>query len=486
MGLIIVHPVKRRRKSTVEDASRKQASVSYTLPTGDGNIAHVCKVTFMEVFGITRRRTLTLVTAKKSGEVVYVEKRGNKVKNRKYTEEDEQCVITHINAFPRDESHYSRARSSKEYLSQDLSINSLYKSFKLAYPDKNISHRFYFKTFKSKFPNLSFKTPRTDTCSTCDLLNTEIKCQPGDNTIKKKLELHHRKAERSRAEMKKDHVNSQLPSSDTCTISIDLQQVLSIPALTHTQMYYLRQLSCYNLGIHVGDNNNVLLSMWHEAIHSRGANEIASCLLKAVEANIMCGKKKLIVWSDNCSGQNKNQMLIYLWLYLIAKGYLDEVNHKFLIVGHSYLSCDRDFALIERKKKKAKCEVPLDLVRVMVEARDKNPFTVRLMQPEDFFDFKTGSRACLNTKKLEISKVQWLCLSKDRPEKVLTKAAFSELEEFHEVNVFKKGVTMDTIVSSLKPLPPVNGLSEDKKKDLKSMIPYLKSENREFFEDILK
>lgn len=104
--------------------------------------------------------------------------------------------------------------------------------------------------------------------------------------------------------------------------------------------------------MHVGDNNEVLLNLWHEAMHGRGSNETASCLLNAVESNIVSGKRKLTVWSDNCSGQNKNQMLIYLWMYLIAKGYLDEVHQKFLLVGHSYLSCYRDFALIEKKKKK--------------------------------------------------------------------------------------------------------------------------------------
>lgn len=79
-------------------------------------------------------------------------KEGDKVKNRKYSEEDEQCVIAHINNFPREESHYTRAKSTREYLRQDLNISSLYKSFKLTYPDKNISQRFYFQTFKRKFP----------------------------------------------------------------------------------------------------------------------------------------------------------------------------------------------------------------------------------------------------------------------------------------------------------------------------------------------
>ncbi|KAG8283627.1 hypothetical protein J6590_014151 [Homalodisca vitripennis] len=147
-----------------------------------------------------------------------------------------------------------------------------------------------FKTFKSKFPNLSFKSQRTDTCDKCDLLNAEMKCQPGDKTLQKKLELHHHKAERARVEMKKNNMKSQFPTSDTCTLLIDLQQVLSIPALT-----ILKCTTSGTMMLQPGnacDNNEVLLSMWHEAMHGRGAKEIAPCLLKGVESNIMCGKKK--------------------------------------------------------------------------------------------------------------------------------------------------------------------------------------------------
>lgn len=51
-----------------------------------------------------------------------------------------------------------------------------------------------------------------------------------------KLELHHRKAERARKNMKIDHEESTAVTSDTCTISVDLQQVFSLPTLTHSQV----------------------------------------------------------------------------------------------------------------------------------------------------------------------------------------------------------------------------------------------------------
>lgn len=44
------------------------------------------------------------------------------------------------------------------------------------------------------------------------------------------------------AAMKRDHQECQQPGSDTMTLSMDLEQVLSLPISTHVQMYYLRQL----------------------------------------------------------------------------------------------------------------------------------------------------------------------------------------------------------------------------------------------------
>lgn len=71
--------------------------------------------------------------------------------------------------------------------------------------------------------------------------------------------------------------------------------------------------------------------------------------------------KKLVLWSDNCAEQNKNQYVLCMFLMLVAKGYFDEIVHKFPVCGHTFLSCDRDFALIEKKKRKSTPQVPRDL-----------------------------------------------------------------------------------------------------------------------------
>lgn len=317
MGLICVTGIKRRRHGNYEDSanSRRQATIYFTLPNGKGDILQVCKKTFLNVFRITKRRIETIVKAKKSGELTFTEKRGNKKKNRKFSKDDENLIIEHVNSFPKEQSHYSRSKSNKEYLSQDLNINRLFRAFQEKYSNSHITYRYYYETFKTFFPNISFHHPRSDTCNTCYLLHNKIRSDPNNKEAQTKLEIHHRKADQARTVMKMDHERSQHPTSENTTIAIDFQQVLSLPTLTHSEMFYLRQLSCYNLGIHVGDNNKGYMFLWHEGISGRGGNEIASCLYKAVTCRILY-KKKLTIWSDNCIAQNKNKIVLFVeWIF---------------------------------------------------------------------------------------------------------------------------------------------------------------------------
>lgn len=118
------------------------------------------------------------------------------------------------------------------------------------------------------------------------------------------------------------------------------------------------------------------MCLWHEAVAGRGGNEIASCLLHAFNGGFLnTSKRTLIVYSDNCAGQIKNRMFVYLYMLLIVHGFFDTIEHKFLISGHSFSASDRDFALIEKRAKTEKLEVPDDVKRCIESARTIRPFT---------------------------------------------------------------------------------------------------------------
>ena len=129
-------------------------------------------------------------------------------------------------------------------------------------------------------------------------------------------------------------------------------------------MFYRCQLSCYNFGVYVGDTMESYLCMWDESVAGRGGNEIPSCVLKVLNKGIT-NKKNLIVWSDNCGAQNKNRIIVFLFLFLVAHGMFQNIEQKFLVSGHSFLPCDSDFALIEKREAVTKAYVLNDLHKIV-------------------------------------------------------------------------------------------------------------------------
>lgn len=127
-------------------------------------------------------------------------------------------------------------------------MHRLYEAYITKYPESKVTYKFYSKVIKQNFPNLRFRQPRCDTCRKCDLLHCEIKAK-GERSFaaKEELKLHHLKASRATTLMKEDISLSQNPGSSKTVISMDLEQVIFVPILTHADMFYLSQLSCYNL-----------------------------------------------------------------------------------------------------------------------------------------------------------------------------------------------------------------------------------------------
>nr|CAI5818804.1 unnamed protein product [Callosobruchus analis] len=257
MNLIYLVPIRRRRHGSYEnpEESKRQTTVNYTIPGESGDFVQVCKKTVMGTFAVIRKKIDGFVSKKKAGVTFYSDKRTCH-KTSKFSENDRNAIRDHRCG------HYTRAKSDKEYLSPDLNLHRLFKAFIKLYPES-----------ANDFNVLSFRRPRMDTCHTCDRLDCEIRANNElCKAAKTKLAIHHAKAERARDILKENTITSQQPGSDLCCLSMDLEQVLFVPTLVHSDMFYLSQLSCFNFGIHVGDTNHASLFLWHEGFSAKGAN----------------------------------------------------------------------------------------------------------------------------------------------------------------------------------------------------------------------
>ena len=99
--------------------------------------------------------------------------------------------------------------------------------------------------------------------------------------------------------------------------------------------------------------------------------------------------KTLHVYSGGCAGQNKNRIVMAYFYHHIETAKFDEILHTFPIRGHSFLPNDRDFALMEKKKRSTDTVYhPQGWLDIIASARRINPFTVTPLSQDMVKDYK--------------------------------------------------------------------------------------------------
>lgn len=297
--------------------------------------------------------------------------RGKHKNHRRYHEVTLNFVREHINVIPKYASHYSRmSNPNKVYLDHDINISILYRKYCVWVEEKRddlirnnpndnvlqylkvVSSDKYHRIFCLEF-NIGFKLPRSDTCHVCDRLKIELDSNVNDCELHAKLkvdqELHHKTADEMQENLKNTAREAKV-SKRTDVIALDLQQKLPTPSLTVGLAFYSHKAWTYNFGIHDCVNEQGHMYLWSENVAKRGSDEIMSCILKHVRLNKPVSPD-LIVFSDNCAGQNKNWNVMALWQMMVRDRIYNTIEHRFPVPGHTRLPCDRDFGLIEIYKK---------------------------------------------------------------------------------------------------------------------------------------
>ena len=136
------------------------------------------------------------------------------------------------------------------------------------------------------------------------------------------------------------------------TICFDFEQNLPFPHLPVGEVFYKRQLWFYNFGVHSCKTGKPVMYTWPEATARRGCREVISCLHHFINTKVPLNVKHLHLFSDGCRGQNYNHTMIRYLFTLVFLNRFQTINFHLPIRGHSFLPCDREFAVIERMKRK--------------------------------------------------------------------------------------------------------------------------------------
>ena len=175
-------------------------------------------------------------------------------------------------------------------------------------------------------------------------------------------------------------------------LCMDLQQALPTPRVSTGMAFYLRKLMTFNFAIHDYRTNRGYMFVWDEVTANRGAAEIISCINQFIAEQVPAHVNKLYMFSDNCAGQNKNIYLNMFYLSMIHSGRLKEITHIYFRPGHTFMSADRDFALIEKKMRKTPwIFTPDEHIALIKSTRRPGcvgyPFIVHKMKQEEFFEY---------------------------------------------------------------------------------------------------
>lgn len=480
---------RRRRSGKTDATSSRTSSFSYYVKV-NGELMQVCQKTFCDTFQISFRRVQILQAKLKNGDSILEDNRGRHHNRPHATSNSAKDKIReYIKSIPRQPSHYSRKKSNTEYLDPKLNVSKLAEMFKEKYPDVVVGKHTFKDIFRSEF-NLQFGLPRSDTCRICDELFVKLQTAETEQSRKQiqvESHIHHAKADSAYTSLKSD-IKKAKDNPSYVVLCKDMQQVLFCPDLRHSSVFYQRQLSCYNLAIHDMGENIATMHLWHECIAKRGSVEVASCMFHYVTNKFKklapSEERSLIVWSDRCVGQNNNWKLIGLYQYFVRSGYFSKVEQKFLCSGHSFLPCDRDFALIERAKKAFSVMVPEEWKYVVADACATRPFEVIEMEQKDFKDLNNIDKFIKRDPNLKITQNMWLQISSDDPHTIRVRKSHNVLQPWSQYGItkFGKGKRAPPLTEDFPPIyeDPLP-ITSEKKSDLLNMCPLMELKYREFY-----
>lgn len=392
-GLIDIERVKRRQSKSNgnEDNGKKKPRLnnfSYNILCKSERIK-VCLEAFLSTFSISMKRVRRIRDLKAAGKQIQ-DKRGRHL-SFSLDPDIKAKIHEHVHSFPVKTSHYSGKEI--KFLPANLNVKMMHSLFTKKHLDTKVSYTSYWNHFKDHF-DLRFGQPQVDCCCQCEELKIKIKSPHLGEAAKRaavaELAIHIRRSKKFYTALKQEELDAkENKNTNILAISMDFMMNLSLPKVPVQELFYLRQLTINIFCIHNIKRNTATIYIYHEGQAKKGPDETCS-FLKDYFSSVPPEYDEVHIFSDNCSGQNKNHALSKFLLSLTDTERFKKVEQFFPVRGHSFLPCDRDFAIIKRALKRHDRIYSIhELTEIIINSSTSNKFTVvEVDSSELIYDFK--------------------------------------------------------------------------------------------------
>lgn len=149
--------------------------------------------------------------------------------------------------------------------------------------------------------------------------------------------------------------------------------------------------------------------------------------------------------------------MIVFWYYIVhVKKLFHVIGRTFPIPGHTCFPCNRDFGVMEKKKRKIlPVYTPTGWIQVVRESRPRNPFKEFEMAQKDFIDIGnmkekfTFRSISTDGFKVKLQKAMKIELDAHEPGKMFIAYTHNAGETYQEVNISKTGMLGNVSIARL-------------------------------------
>lgn len=304
-------------------------------------------------------------------------------------------------------------------------------------------------------------------------------------------------------------VNSHPDDYRIC--AFDLQAIIQLPSGQVSAFYYKRRLNAYNFTLYDIVRKEGFCCVWTESTGGKGAIETATSIYDFICSECSMAEH-VIFYSDNCSAQNKNQFLLYMYIYILINSIqqnlkLKSITHNYLIKGHTQNEGDSMHSTIEKQMNKIVKMNPIytpgQFVGIVQSAKKTGkPYKVREIHFSEFLDFKSLKNSIVLEKTIPWTKLTRLrvSLNSDLTSVLIEYKTTWEAGEFTKVghSLTQRRHTSTRVQALnqssslgndfLSPLQSAykkgKGISAAKKADLLSLFSVIPAVHHEFFSSL--